>query len=89
MDLSSNLDLDTRIGSMIGSIVDLVKEFLLVCIVRILFNGLDVADLSLDLDGTRIGVLVGSTTDLVLNLLLICFVRILFKVRCINPGIGR
>ena len=89
MDLGSNLDLDTRIGSLIGSIVDLVKEFLLVCIVRILFNGLDVADVSLDLDGTRIGVLVGSTMDLVLNLLLICFVRILFKVRCINPGIGR
>ena len=89
MDLSSTFDLDTRIGSLIGSIVDLVKEFLLVCIVRILFNGLDVADVSLDLDGTRIGVLVGSTMDLVLNLLLICFVRILFKVRCINPGIGR
>ena len=89
MDLGSNLDLDTRIGSLIGSIVDLVKEFLLVCIVRILFNGLDVADVSLDLDGTRIGVLVGSTMDLVLNLSLICLVRILFKVRCINPGIGR
>ena len=80
MDLSSNLDLDPRIGSLVGSIVDLVKEFLLVCIVRILFNGLDVADVSLDLDGTKIGVLVGSTVDLVLNLLLICFVRILFKV---------
>ena len=89
MDLSLNLDLDTRIGSLIGSIVDLVKEFLLVCIVRILFNGSDVADVSSDLDGTRIGVLVGSTMGLVLNLLLICFVRILFKVRCINPGIGR
>ena len=89
MDLSSNLYLDPRIGSLVVSIVDLVKEFLLVCIVRILFNGLDVADVSLDLDGTRIGVLVGSTMDLVLNLLLICFVRILFKVRCINPGIGR
>ena len=42
MDLSSNLDLDSRIGSLVGSIVDLVKEFLLVCIVRILFNGLEV-----------------------------------------------
>ena len=89
VDLSSDLDLDTRIGSLICSIVDLVKEFLLVCIVRILFNGLDVADVSLDSDGKRIGVLVGSTMDLVLNLSLICFVRILFKVRCINPGIGR
>ena len=89
MDLSSNLDLDTRIVSLIGSIVDLVKVFLLVCIVRILFNGSDVAEVSLDLDGTRIGVLVGSTMDLVLNLSLICFPRILFKVRCINPGIGR
>ena len=89
VNLSSNLDLDTRIGSLIGSIVDLLKVFLLVSIVRILFNGLDFAEVSLDLDGTRIGVLVGSTMDLLLNLLLICFVRILFKVRCINPGIGR
>ena len=89
MDLSSNLDLVTRIGSLIGSILDLLKEFLLDCIVRILFNGLDAADVSLDSDGKRIGVLVGSTMDLVLNLSLICFVRILFKVRCINPGIGR
>ena len=89
MDLSWILDLDTSIGSLVGSIVDSVKEFLLVCIVRILFNGLNVADVSLDLDGLRIGVLVGSTMGLVLNLSLICFVRIWFKVRCINPGIGR
>ena len=80
VDLSSNMDLVTRIGSLVGSIVDLVKEFLLLCIVRILFNGLDVADVNLDSDGKRIGVLVGSTMDLVLNLSLICFVRILFKV---------
>ena len=80
MNLSLNLDLVTRIGGLVGSIVDLVREFLLVCIVRILFNGLDVADVSLDSDGKRIGVLVGSTMDLVLNFSLICFVRILFKV---------
>ena len=80
MDLRSNLDLDTRIGSLIGSIVDLVKEFSLLCIFRILFNGLDVADISMDSDGKRIGVLVGSTMVIVLNLSLICFVRILFKV---------
>ena len=80
MDLSLNLDLVTMIGGLVGSIVDLVREFLLVCIVRILFNGLDVADVSLDSDGKWIGELVGSTMDLVLNLSLICFVRILFKV---------
>ena len=85
MDLSSNLDLDTRIGST----VDLMMDLSLVCFVRILFNGLDFVDVSSDLDGTRIGILVNSTMDLLLNLSLICFVRILFKVRCINPGIGR
>ena len=89
MDLSSNLNFDSKIGiliaSPIGSTVDLMTDLSLLFSVGILFNRLDCTDS----DGTSIGILVGSTIGLVLNLSLICFVRILFKVRFINPGIGR
>ena len=80
MKSSSNLKFGILIVSLIGSTVDLMMDFSLVCFVGILFNRLDFADVSLGLDVTRIGILVGSTIDLVLNLSLICFVRILFKV---------
>ena len=83
MDFISSLYLDTRIGSLIGSTLDLMMGLSLVCFVKILLNGLDFVDESSDLDGTMIGIMVGSTkdlVDLVLNLSLICFVRILFKV---------
>ena len=41
MDLGSNLDLDTRVGSLIGSTVVLVMDFSLICFDWILFNGFD------------------------------------------------
>ena len=84
---NSNLKVGSLIVSLIGSTVDLMMDFSLVCFVGILFNRLDFVSLGLDV--TRIGILVGSTIDLVLNLWLSCFSRILFKVCCINPGIGR
>ena len=41
MDLGSNLDLDIRVGSLIGSNVDLVMDFSLIFFDWNLFNGFD------------------------------------------------
>ena len=63
------LDFESKIGilivRLIGSTVDLMMDLSLVCFVGILFNRLDFADVSLDLDVTRIGILVGSTKGFV------------------------